>query len=249
MILYERIRKSFGEEVVLQGVDLEIPKGETLAILGRSGSGKSVLVSMLVGLVAPDEGRIWIDDIEVTRFRKEEEWDRLRLRIGFLFQGSALYDSMTVAENVAFPLIHRKDITPFQARGLVRERLRQVDLDPKIEVKYPSELSGGMQRRVALARTLILEPDILVYDEPTTGLDPITSDGIGDLIRQIRTDMEATSIVVTHDVRFAYTVSDQLAVLYEGRIVHEGPLEEMSRSAHPEVRAFLTAPGRRQEAR
>lgn len=248
MIRYQGVKKSFEEEKVLEGVDLEIPKGETLAILGRSGTGKSVLVSMLVGLIVPDEGRIWVDGIDVTRFEKEQEWDRLRLRIGFLFQGSALYDSMTVDENVAFPLIHRKDITLFEVRTLVRQRLRQVDLDESVEGKYPSELSGGMQRRVALARTLILEPDILIYDEPTTGLDPITADGIGHLIRGIQKDSEATSVVVTHDVRFACTVSDQLAVLHRGRIVKEGPLKEMLHSMHPEVRAFLAAPGEQEEA-
>jgi phospholipid/cholesterol/gamma-HCH transport system ATP-binding protein len=249
MIVFRGVRKSFGSIPVLRGVDLEVSPGETLTVLGRSGTGKSVLVSMLVGLERPDEGSICIGGVEVSRFKREEDWYPLRMKIGFLFQGSALYDSMTVLENVAFPLIHRGDLSREDVLSLVRRRLRQVELDESVEEKYPSELSGGMQRRVALARTLMLSPKILIYDEPTAGLDPITSDGIGQLIRHIQRRSRATSVVVTHDVRLAARVSNRVAVLEEGRVIQVGPLAELVRSDHAGVRAFFRRSGGRGETR
>ena len=238
LIAFQGIHKAFGNHLVLQGVDLEVFPGETVAVMGRSGSGKTVLTSMLVGLNFPDQGSIRFAGLEVTQFKTDADWRDLRLKTGYLFQGSALYDSMTVGENVAFPMVQH---TPWSEGEIVRrvaEKLHQVGL-AGTEALEPSELSGGMQRRAALARSLALDPEIIIYDEPTAGLDPITGDEIGHLMRRLQKALRVTSIVVTHDLRLAQLVADRLALLHGARWVFEGTYEEFLQSSHPEVLRFL----------
>lgn len=238
IIVFEDLHKSFGDKQVLCGVDLTVASGETMVVLGSSGSGKSVLCSMLVGLLAPDRGRIVVAGQDVTRFETDDEWRSVWLKTGFLFQGSALFDSMTVGENVAFPLREHTDLPPERIRARVAEVLSWIDLDG-IENKLPSELSGGMQKRVGLARTIALEPEIVIYDEPTTGLDPLTSDTISELIRRLQQERQVTSIVVTHDIRCTFQVADRVAMIDEGRILVQGSLEEIRKSEVPKLKAFL----------
>lgn len=239
LISYRGVYKSFNSKPVLQGVDLDILCGETLVLLGRSGSGKSVLTRMLVGLETPDAGSITLAGIELTQLASEAEWNRLRLHMGYLFQGSALYDSMTVGENVAFPLVHHSKLRSADINRKVKETLALVGLKD-IESLEPVALSGGMQRRVALARTLILDPQIIVYDEPTTGLDPLTTDEIAHLIRDLQNSLEVTSIVVTHDMRTARNIADRVAMLYQGKIVFAGSCQNLAQCPHPEVQRFLS---------
>jgi phospholipid/cholesterol/gamma-HCH transport system ATP-binding protein len=237
-IEFKDVHKSFDENHVLRGLDLRIERGSTMVILGSSGSGKSVLVSMLVGLMHPDRGEVIVDGTDVARLETQEEWRPIWLRTGFLFQGSALFDSMTVGDNIAFPLRQHTDLDEAAIRDRVARVLSWIDLDGT-EEKMPSELSGGMQKRVGLARTIALEPEIVIYDEPTTGLDPLTSDTIGDLILRLQQERGVTSVVVTHDVRCAFRVADRAAMLDEGKVLVEGPLEEFRESSVPKVRAFL----------
>jgi phospholipid/cholesterol/gamma-HCH transport system ATP-binding protein len=238
IIAFRDLHKSFGDKQVLRGVDLEVARGETMVVLGSSGSGKSVLCSMLVGLLSPDRGRVVVAGQDVTTFETDEEWRSVWLKTGFLFQGSALFDSMTVGENVAFPLREHTDLPPDQIRARVAEVLSWIDLDG-IENKLPSELSGGMQKRVGLARTIVLEPEIVIYDEPTTGLDPLTSDTISELIRRLQQERQVTSVVVTHDIRCTFQVADRVAMIDEGRILVQGSLEEIRKSEVPKLKAFL----------
>jgi len=238
LISFRGIHKSFGDNVVLQGVDLEIFPGETMVILGRSGSGKTVLTSMLVGLTVPDQGSIQVEGRELTALTSDEDWRDLRLETGYLFQGSALYDSMTVGENVAFPMVHHTKWSEAETARRVADKLSQVGL-AGTEGMDPSELSGGMQRRAALARSLALDPQIIIYDEPTSGLDPITGDEIAHLIRRMQRVLQVTSIVVTHDLRLAEMVSDRLVLLHEGQWVFQGTFAEFHHCPHPEVRRFL----------
>ena len=238
LIAFRGIHKAFGDNLVLRGVDLEVFPGETVAVMGRSGSGKTVLTSMLVGLNFPDQGSIRFAGQEITQFKTDDDWRDLRLKTGYLFQGSALYDSMTVGENVAFPMVQHTAWCEDEIARRVAEKLQQVDL-AGIEALEPSELSGGMQRRAALARSLALDPEIIIYDEPTAGLDPITGDGIGHLMRRLQKALRVTSIVVTHDLRLAQLVADRLALLHGARWVFEGTYEEFLQSSHPEVLRFL----------
>jgi phospholipid/cholesterol/gamma-HCH transport system ATP-binding protein len=238
LISFQGIHKAFDGNVVLEGVDLDIFPGETQVILGRSGSGKTVLTSMLVGLTRPDAGSIKVEGIEVTEFASDADWRDLRLRTGYLFQGSALYDSMTVGENIAFPMEQHTNWSPAEIRGRVAEKLAQVDL-AGIESMEPAELSGGMQRRVALARSLALDPEIIIYDEPTAGLDPITGDEISRLIRHLKAALRVTSIVVSHDLRLTELVADHIALIYQGQWGFQGTFEEFLQSNHPEVLHFL----------
>jgi phospholipid/cholesterol/gamma-HCH transport system ATP-binding protein len=241
LISFRGIHKSFGENgenQVLKGVDLEVYPGETMAILGRSGSGKTVLTSMLVGLNLPDQGDITVEGVEITKFATDTDWRSLRLKTGYLFQGSALYDSMTVGENVAFPMVQHTDWSEAEIERRVEEKLGQVGL-AGVEPLEPSALSGGMQRRAALARSLALDPQIIIYDEPTAGLDPITGDEIGSLIHRLQEVLKVTSIVVTHDLRLAQLVADRLVLLHEGQWVFQGTYEEFLHSSHPEVLRFL----------
>lgn len=237
-IEFRGLTKSFEDNHVLRGVDLCIERGHTQVILGSSGSGKSVLVSMLVGLLTADGGEVRVDGEDVAHFRTADQWQSIWLKTGFLFQGAALFDSMTVGENVAFPLRQHTRLGEEEIRERVARVLSWIELDG-IEEKMPSELSGGMQKRVGLARTIVLEPQIVIYDEPTTGLDPLTSDTISELILRLQKERKVTSVVVTHDVRCTFLVADRVAMLDEGRVLVEGPLAEIRESQVPKLRAFL----------
>jgi phospholipid/cholesterol/gamma-HCH transport system ATP-binding protein len=241
LISFRGIHKSFGENAenqVLIGIDLEVYQGETMVILGRSGSGKTVLTSMLVGLNTPDKGGIMVEGVEITEFATDTDWRSLRLKTGYLFQGSALYDSMSVGENVAFPMVQHTDWSEAEIERRVVEKLGQVGL-AEVEPLEPSALSGGMQRRAALARSLALDPQIIIYDEPTAGLDPITGDEIGSLIHRLQEVLKVTSIVVTHDLRLTQLVADRLVLLHQGQWAFQGTYEEFLHSSHPEVLRFL----------
>jgi phospholipid/cholesterol/gamma-HCH transport system ATP-binding protein len=238
LISFQGIHKSFGDKQVLAGVDLDIYLGETVVVLGRSGTGKTVLTSMLVGLNSPDAGSIKVEGTEITAFATDADWRDLRLKTGYLFQGSALYDSMTIGENVAFPLVHHTDLSLSEIEVRVAEKLDQVGL-AGVEPLEPTELSGGMQRRAALARTLALDPQIIIYDEPTSGLDPITGDEISQLMLRLQQALKVTSVVVTHDLRLAELVADRLVLLHEGQWAFQGTYEDFLQSSHSEVRRFL----------
>ncbi|GAA4322506.1 ABC transporter ATP-binding protein [Pontixanthobacter gangjinensis] len=233
------LKKSFGDKHVLNGFNLKLFEGENLVVMGKSGSGKSVMVKCLVGLMQADSGiiRIKEQDIEILG---RSELDLLRTHIGFLFQGSALYDSMTVRENLEFPLRrHKKKLQMKEnTETLVREALKNVGLEHTLDL-MPSELSGGMQRRVALARALILKPEIILYDEPTTGLDPITSKEIIQLMRSIQDTYNTSSLIITHDVDCARVISNRMILLVDGINYAEGTFQELSSSDDPQVKAFF----------
>jgi phospholipid/cholesterol/gamma-HCH transport system ATP-binding protein len=236
-VAVEDVHKAFGEQKVLNGVSLQVARGETLAVLGRSGTGKSVLLKLLIGLESPDAGSIRIDGEEVPRL-KPEQLSELRKRIGFLFQQAALYDSLTVEENVAFPLSRHSNAPAAKQRERVRELLDSVGMAEHVH-KMPSEISGGMQKRVGLARALVLEPDILLFDEPTAGLDPITAGEIGELIVGQQKKRKLTAIVVTHDIRGAKAFADRLVLLRNGKIVAEGSFAELQKSHDQFVMQFV----------
>jgi phospholipid/cholesterol/gamma-HCH transport system ATP-binding protein len=232
------LHKRFGAQEVLRGVSLSVQQGETLVVLGRSGTGKSVLLKLIVGLQKPDSGSIHIHGQDVTRL-KAAELNSLRARVGYLFQDAALYDSMTVEENVAFPLRHHRTRTVNHA-DRVRQLLSFVGMEAD-GGKLPSEISGGMKKRVGLARALALEPDILLFDEPTAGLDPITSGEIEQLICRLQEEQHVASIVVTHDMRGAKAISNRFALMNEGTIVTVGAFDELERSTDLFVEQFLRA--------
>lgn len=233
------LQKSFGDNHVLKGFNLQLYKGENVVVMGKSGSGKSVMVKCLVGLLGADSGSIRIKDTDITSLG-QKELDVLRTEIGFLFQGSALYDSMTVRENLAFPLRRNKDKvqTNQSSEDLVIEALENVGLGHAIDL-MPAELSGGMKRRVALARALILKPNIIVYDEPTTGLDPITAKEIIQLMRTIQKTYNTSSLIITHDVDCARVISNRIILLVDGINYAEGTFQELSNSNDPQVKAFF----------
>ncbi|RZJ56132.1 MAG: ATP-binding cassette domain-containing protein [Flavobacterium sp.] len=233
------LHKTFGKNnQILKGVNLTVNKGEDLVILGRSGSGKSVTIKCIVGLIVPDKGEIKVFDENVLDLNKNE-LNEVRVRIGFLFQSGALYDSMSVRENLAFTLKkHKRDLTPEEVENEVLEALENVGLADAID-KMPSELSGGMQKRIGLARTLILKPEIILYDEPTTGLDTITSREISELILDIKHKWKTTSIIITHDMACAKLTADRIMVLKEGVIHSEGTYEELEKSEDEWVRSFF----------
>jgi phospholipid/cholesterol/gamma-HCH transport system ATP-binding protein len=238
LIVYRDVAKYFDERMVLEDINLEVGAGETVVILGRSGSGKTVMTSMLVGLLVPDAGTITVAGLDLTRFKTDEDWRDLRLKTGYLFQGSALYDSMTVAENVAFPMVQHTDWTREEIDQKVRDKLSQVNLEEAIGLS-PAELSGGMKRRAALARSLALDPQLIIYDEPTAGLDPISGDGIGRLVRRLQKNLGVTSVVVSHDLRLTEQVADRVALLFNGRIAFLGTFQEFWQSPEEEARRFL----------
>jgi phospholipid/cholesterol/gamma-HCH transport system ATP-binding protein len=232
------LHKSFGQQVVLKGIDLQVAQGETLSVLGRSGTGKSVLLKLIIGLHRADSGTIRIHGQEVTSL-PPRGMNEVRKKIGFLFQQAALYDSLTVEENVAFPLRRHYQLARTERKKRVRQLLASVGMEQDAQ-KMPSEISGGMQKRAALARALALEPSILLFDEPTAGLDPITAAEIDDLIRQLQKERDMTSIVVTHDIHAARAVSDRLALMRDGQILIEGTFEDLQESRDKFVRQFLS---------
>ena len=236
------VSKSFGEQKVLDRVDLEVGHGETMTVLGRSGTGKSVLLKLIIGLQRPDNGEIEIDGEEITTLPLGE-LNRVRKDVGFLFQHSALYDSLTVEENVAFPLRRHTAMKDRERRDRVRELLARVGMEGAAQ-KMPADISGGMKKRVGLARALALDPEIMLLDEPTAGLDPITAGEINKLIRELQKERQMSSVVVTHDMRSVETVADRVAMLNEGSIVIEGTLKDLEQSDDPFVAKFMHESGK-----
>jgi phospholipid/cholesterol/gamma-HCH transport system ATP-binding protein len=238
MIRIVNLHKSFGSQRVFSGVNLEIPDGSIYAVIGQSGTGKSVLLKHLIGLMRPDRGEIWIDGIEITSL-SGRALNEVRHRFGMLFQSGALFDSMNVYDNVAFPLREKTRLSEGEIRCKVQERLEQVGLS-RTEQKFPSELSGGMRKRVALARALVLEPEILLFDEPTTGLDPIRVNAIHQLIFDLHKMLHFTAIVVSHEIPEIFSLATHVAMLHGGVIVAKGSPEEVQSSPDPIVRQFIS---------
>ncbi|MBN8554766.1 MAG: ABC transporter ATP-binding protein [Deltaproteobacteria bacterium] len=237
MLEIRNLKKSFGTQRVLKGVNLKIKNGEITVIIGSSGCGKSVLLRHLIGLMKPDEGQILLDGMDLTNLPKEE-LKRVRMRFGMLFQDAALFDSMNVYENIAFPLREHRRVSEKEISEAVKQRLQEVGMK-NVERKLPSELSGGMRKRVGLARALVLNPEIVLYDEPTTGLDPITSRAIDDLIVQTQQNIQGTSIIISHDIRATLRIANTIAMLHDGAIVAVGSPEEMMNHENAIVRDFL----------
>ena len=238
MIRIENLYKKFGKLEVLKGVNLTINKGETTAIIGRSGSGKTVLIKHVVGLLKPDKGHIFINGIDITE-ADEKLLKKIRRKFGFLFQESALFDSLTVEENVAFPLREHLKLSEKKLKEIVKQKLELVGLS-EFGNKMPNELSGGMKKRVGLARAIALEPEILIYDEPTTGLDPITTASIYELILNMEKRLGVTSIIVTHDVPNIFAIADKIAVLNLGKIIACDTPEKIVKMDLPELQEFIT---------
>jgi len=236
-IVVRNLRKSFGEQKVLNGISLQVDQGETLAILGRSGTGKSVLLKLIIGLAKSDSGSIRVHGQEIANL-SSDELNAIRMKIGFLFQDAALYDSLSVEENVAFPLKRHNKMSQGDLKDLVRDLLSQIGMQDH-SGKMPSEISGGMKKRVGLARSLALDPDILLYDEPTAALDPITAAEIEELILKLQKERRLASIVVTHDLRGAKILSDRMALIHEGNVLIEGTFQDFSQSSDPFVCQFL----------
>lgn len=229
MIQYQGVHKGFGSKKVLQGVDLDIQKGEVMVVLGGSGSGKSVLTSMLVGLLFPDKGQIRLGAKLLPAAGDATGWREVWTKVGYLFQGGALFDSMTVFANVAFPLRHNLSLSAAEVEQRVMRLLEILGVADARD-KYPAEISGGMQKRVALARSIALEPEVIVYDEPTTGLDPLTTGTVGQLILDMKQRFAVTSVVVSHDIKLTRMIADNLAFLQDGRIIFHGPLEQLAQA-------------------
>jgi phospholipid/cholesterol/gamma-HCH transport system ATP-binding protein len=237
MIRIVDLYKSFGENHVLRGANLAVNQGETMVVIGQSGSGKSVLLKLMIGLLKPDAGQIFVDGVETTCLN-EYELQRMTKKFGMLFQGAALFDSMTVAENVSFGLERHERCSRGEIKGIVEESLAKVGLHG-IQNMMPYELSGGMKKRVGLARAIAYQPQIMLYDEPSTGLDPIRADSINDLINVLKKEMAVTSVVITHDMVSAYKVADRIAMLYEGKIIEVGTPEEIRNSKNGIVQQFI----------
>ncbi len=237
MIRIIDLHKSFGTNRVLRGVNLDIERGETMVVIGRSGSGKSVLIKHLIGLFKPDRGEIFVDGVEITRL-DEHEIHKVTKKFGMLFQGSALFDSLTVAQNVSFGLERYTDYSTKEIKTMVKESLEKVGLRG-VENVMPYELSGGMKKRVGLARAIAYKPEIILYDEPSTGIDPIRADGINDLINITKKELKVTSVVITHDMVSSYKVADRIAMLYEGKIIEIGTPDEIKVTPNPVVQQFI----------
>lgn len=237
MIELKNIHKSFEDKHVLRGVDLEVKNGESLVVIGGSGSGKSVLIKHIIGLLWPDQGTVKIDSTDIATL-DEDDLSEIRKKFGMLFQASALFDSMKVWENVGFGLSRHTALPAADIKEIAVQKLKMVGL-VNVEDVMPSELSGGMRKRVGLARAIAMEPDILLYDEPTTGLDPIMADAINELIIEMREKLDITSITITHDMKSAYKIADTIAMLYNGVIIETGSPDEIANSSNGIVRQFI----------
>lgn len=246
LVRVENLSVTFGEQTVLRNIDLSIPAGQTVVLLGESGCGKTVLMKSIIGLIKPTRGRVFFDDAEIQKLN-DKELSRLRLRFGFVFQHAALFDSMTIGQNVAFPLMQHGNQTATQVHDMVLSRLSEVGLPDSVVFKKPAELSGGMQKRVGLARALIMNPELIMYDEPTTGLDPIMSDVINELIVRTRRRNPVTSIVVTHDMNTAKKIPDRVIMLMpaarlepdENQIIFDGTVPELEHCRDRRVQQFI----------
>ena len=238
MIKLIDVYKSFGKQKVLDGLNLEIEDGKTTVIIGKSGGGKSVLLKHIIGLLKPDSGRVFIDDVDIAKLN-DKELNEVRKKFGMLFQDAALFDSMNVGENVAFPLREHTKKKEDEIEEIVRERLKAVGLSG-VENKMPSELSGGMRKRVGLARAVAMLPQIVLFDEPTTGLDPIMTEAINELIINTQKNFNLTCIVISHDIQSIFEVGHKIAMLYEGKIIEYGTPEEIRKSDNPVLTQFLS---------
>jgi phospholipid/cholesterol/gamma-HCH transport system ATP-binding protein len=232
------VKKRFGPKIVLDGVDLSIAHGQSLVVIGGSGTGKSVMIKCVLGILKPDAGQIFVDGKEVTQLSGRARDEMLR-KFGMLFQGAALFDSLSVWENVAFGLVQGRGMARKQAREIALAKLAKVGLNSEVAELSPSELSGGMQKRVGLARAIAADPEIIFFDEPTTGLDPIMADVINDLIIATVKDVGATTLSITHDMTSARKIADRIAMLYKGKIIWDGPTSEIDRSGNPYVDQFI----------
>ena len=237
-LVIKDLKKSFGSKQVLTGIDLQANEGESIVILGGSGSGKSVLIKIIASLLTPSSGSVKIDDMEVANIGARDR-DKLMEKFGFLFQGGALFDSIPIWENVAFRLINQKKLDKKKARAIAIEKLKAVGLSEKVADLYPAELSGGMQKRASLARAIAANPEIIFFDEPTTGLDPIMADVINDLIISNSKQLGATTITITHDMASARKIADKIAMLYEGKIIWFGDVKDMDSSDNPYLDQFI----------
>jgi phospholipid/cholesterol/gamma-HCH transport system ATP-binding protein len=237
IIEFKGVCKSFGSLLVLDGIDLSIERGKTTVVLGESGTGKSVLLKHIVGLLKPDKGRVFVEGRDITLL-SERSMSKIRINFGFLFQSGALFDSMTAAENVGFPLREHTQKSNEEILEIVEEKLRLVGLE-KFGSRMPSQLSGGQKKRVALARAIAMNPKVILYDEPTTGLDPIRADIIDELILKMKEHLKVTSIVVTHDMKSAFKVGDRLLMLANGKFIFDGTADEIRQSSDPRVMRFI----------
>jgi len=239
LIEFKDVHKQFGEKKVLKGLNFTVDKGDIAVVMGPSGTGKSTVIKHIVGLLNPTSGDILVDGVSVQNCN-EKELLELRKKIGFAFQFGALFDSMNIHDNIDFPLIEHTKLTPKQRDKKIDESLEMVGLKPQEILKnYPHELSGGMQKRVAIARTIILEPDILLYDEPTSGLDPIASDLISRLIVKLRDELGITSIVISHDIQESFKIADQMIMLYDGKVLADDNPEFFKTTSNPIIRQFI----------
>lgn len=238
-IIVKNLHKSFGSKHVLRGLDLEVKKGESLVVIGGSGTGKSVLIKSIIGLLNPDNGSVLIDGEEITNLSGKKH-AKVMQKFGYLFQGGALFDSLPIWKNIAFVPIQNNTLSLKEARKLAIHKLESVGLDETVADLYPAELSGGMQKRAALARAIALDPDIIFFDEPTTGLDPIMSAIINDLIKKNSKQLGATTITITHDLVSAAHIADKIAMLYEGKLVWQGPMNKLHSSGNPYVEQFVS---------
>ncbi|MBN2282313.1 MAG: ABC transporter ATP-binding protein [Deltaproteobacteria bacterium] len=237
MIKMVNLHKSFGPQEVLRGLELEITEGETTVIIGQSGGGKSVLLKHIIGLLKPDLGQVIFEGKDITRM-DDRELNEVRKKFGMLFQGAALFDSMTVGENVAFPLREHTKKTDEEIREIVNDRLRAVGL-PGVENKMPSELSGGMKKRAGLARAIAMHPQVVLFDEPTTGLDPVTAEAINQLIIETQRQFNLTCVATSHDMKSIFTIGHKIAMLYDGKVVAFGTPEEIRQSSNEVVQQFI----------
>jgi phospholipid/cholesterol/gamma-HCH transport system ATP-binding protein len=237
IVRLRNVTKSFDRKRVLAGLDLDIARGETLVVIGRSGCGKSVMLKHITGLIRPEAGEIRYEGEDITRFSRKKLFE-MRMHFGMLFQGAALFDSLSVGENVALPLRKHTKLADDEIRRRVCGKLELVGLTDVYD-QYPAEMSGGMKKRIGLARAVVMDPAVVLYDEPTTGLDPIMADVINGLIRNLQRELRITSVVVTHDIKSAYRVADRIAMLHEGAIIYSGTPDEVRETANPVLRQFV----------